>query len=397
MRVRFYFQILTAVLAVTCVATAPTVLAATVQANFDGGNGTDVPDAFVGMAGDGWTGAWGIVGRNNPIVDATITDASPLNGGGNYLSFAITGTDPSTNRTSVGRSYTAGIDIGQSHSIQFQYRIDEDLSSPYSTFTHYEADKYHIFDGPTLRDGTNSGLSWMIYGHPDDTFGITGRPDNWLVYNGNNDGTGTAFDSGIKLQQGVVYNMQVDVNAVTKRWHVTIDDGTTVFDSRSVFSDGLGWRTAAATVGGTIHFNGDGNWTSEEVFDTRQFSVDGLSVTGSGLNPGGPPVGGMTSVAAHFTHGNAGGTHVDAYQGNAGDGWRTHWLEVQERADLNHRVIMPDDPEFNPLKSEGGAYLSFSATTNASGNSRNAVARDYKTTADPGINWAREHTIQFSV
>ena len=61
-----------------------------IVANFTDGNGSGTPDSFPGIAGDGWAGPWlhnsGSTQNGGATITATVTNTSPLLGGGNYLS-----------------------------------------------------------------------------------------------------------------------------------------------------------------------------------------------------------------------------------------------------------------------------------------------------------------------
>jgi hypothetical protein len=151
----------------------------------------------------------------------------------------------------------------------------------------------------------------------------------------------------------------------------------------------MGWRNQDAGIGATVVFNGKGDTAD----DVRKFSMDNLVISGV---PN-APYGGMDTVAAHFTDGNDDTTYVDAYHGIAGNGWRTPWSDQSTGAPVtNHRVVMPGDLDFNEVKTGGGAYLSFSSEDQGGGSTA-SVARNYRTTADPGIDWSQKHTIEFTV
>jgi len=352
---------------------------ASVVADFNGGNTDTLVDAYPGMAGDGWSNGWDVASRDGGLLVAAVTDAGvPMSvDGGNYLTTSITTTEDNGQAT-VGRSYAAGIDVSQDHAIHFKYRIEEYLPSAFTD----ALDAYKIFDYSSVRSSTASSLPWLIAGYADD--------GSWVVYDGNYDTTATEIDTGIGLQQGVVYDFQIGIRASARTWDVRIENDTThvVYNSLDLNPDGLGFKGNWTTVGGTLNFNARTNSTA----DQRQFSIDGLSITGMDLGP----YGGMSLVAARFTGGGSDTAPVtdvvDAYVGMPGGGWATPWEKATLRADATVAVSTA-----SPVKS-GGEYLSVSAvgTTEAT-MGRAVVARNYKTTADPGIDWSAEHTIKFTV
>jgi len=214
------------------------------------------------------------------------------------------------------------------------------------------------------------------------------------VFNGDNNDTAFTdarnLDTAIVVTQNTVYDFHIDIDAVSKTWDVTIGSGgTTLYDSTATYPDGLGWRTSAATVAGLPHFASYGDSTG----DTRLYSFDSVKITGTAAPP---PPGGRSIVAAHFTGGGSDATPVtdvvDAYVGMPGDGWRTPWEKSTLRADATVAVDTA-----SPVKS-GREYLSVSEVSNTPGTvGRAAVARDYKTTVEPGIDWSKEHTITFTL
>lgn len=373
--------------------------AAEVQAvaNFDGGGTdaapvTDVIDAYTGMAGGNWAEGW-YKYTNNSIYTVGTTNASPLStGGGNYLDFTMTPLEGTTGRyDSVSRSYATDIDVTQSHSVDFMFRVNEDLSDPVLGYFNTSNDRYQLFDAPTHDQGNGGpNCSWLIscYGGAA-TWLDASKAGHWVLFNGANDNTAASdaahIDTGIIVTQNTVYDFHIDIDAVTKTYDVTISSGgTTLYDSTtSGFADGLGWRTNAAATPGLPHFGAFGNDPS----DTRLYSLDNVKVIGMGFGP----YGGLSTVLAHFTGGNS-NTVVDGYEGMPGDGWKTAWQVSALRADLTASVETT-----SPING-GGAYLQTSIQVNEPENlGRAAVARDYKTTADPGIDWSDKHSVKFTV
>ncbi|MBN1589183.1 MAG: PEP-CTERM sorting domain-containing protein [Pirellulales bacterium] len=372
--------------------------AAEVAAHFNGGGSntapiTDEVDAYFGMGGSGWTAGWS---ENSSLNCNAITDnTNPLGvDTGNYLDITAVATSASTG-FGTARSYSAGIDVSQSHTIEFKYRINEDLSDLVLGNFNNSNDRYQLFDVAYDRKTASGDCSWIIgcYGG-DSTWLNPADIGYWVVYDGDNDRGGFLADhqvnSGILVQTGVTYDFRIDVNAVSKTWDVTIGTGgTTLYDSTALHPEGLGWRTNAATVAGRPGF---GCYANSEG-DTRAYSLDSFKITGTPFGP----YGGMTSVAAHFSGGNS-ETVVDAYVGMAGDGWKSPWAQEVSRMDVAATVISPGEGGFVEVKSGTGAYLSVTTTQNTDNAlGLAAVTRDYRTTTAPGIDWSDLHTIKFTV
>jgi len=247
----------------------------TVVADFNGGNTDTLVDAYPGMAGDGWANGWVVASRDGGELSATVVEGgTPLMAdGGNYLTTTIT-TTADNGQATIGRSYAAGIDVSKDHAIHFKYRIEEYLPTNFTD----ALDAYKIFDYSSVRSSTTSSLPWLITGYAGDGFLV---PQDWLVYDGNYDNTATEIDTGIQLQQGVVYDFQIGISASTRTWDVRIENDIThaVYNSLDLNPDGLGFKGNWTTVGGTLNFNARTNDTA----DQRQFSIDGLVISQTGV------------------------------------------------------------------------------------------------------------------
>jgi hypothetical protein len=373
-----------------------------VAADFDGG-GTDVSpvtnvvDAYNGTAGDGWAEGWYKYSYNATYTVGT-SSATPLaTGAGNYLDLTMTPTVSSGNGRygSVHRSYAMGIDLSQPHSMQFKYRVNEDISNANPDFGLFttSTDRYQLFDTASYSQCTaNANCSWVIgcYGG-EATWLSASKRAHWVVFNGDNNDTAFTdernIDTGITVTQGTVYDFRIDIDTVTKTWDVRIGTGgTTLYDSTGVFPDGLGWRTKNSAVAGLPHFGSYGDAST----DTRSYSFDSVKITGTSRvwRP---------TITAHFAGGNT-DTVVDAYVGQPGEGWQTAWATAVTRADIVAAVVLPGDMGFSELHSGKGAYLRVEATQNtADTQGLAAVTRNYKTTTMPGIDWTKQHTIKFTV
>src|SRR5688500_897332 len=108
--------------AAACV--GPTTARADIVANFDGGNGTTSPDQWTGVAGNGWTTAWGSGGST---TGTGVVNTTPLSAGGSYLQFVD---DATTTPSYARRQYqTSGnINIAQPYRIAMSYRYDGNMA-----------------------------------------------------------------------------------------------------------------------------------------------------------------------------------------------------------------------------------------------------------------------------
>src|SRR6476659_5364825 len=91
---------------------------------FNDGYGDDPTplDQFPSAPGAGWTGPWRTNVSNNVLLDQTnIVNTSPLNGGGNYLTWRTAG----NGACSISRPYVpANLNLSWPYVIEFDYRCD---------------------------------------------------------------------------------------------------------------------------------------------------------------------------------------------------------------------------------------------------------------------------------
>ncbi|MBN1912214.1 MAG: PEP-CTERM sorting domain-containing protein [Pirellulales bacterium] len=284
---RFYMAVVTSMGVFLLLAAVPAN--AEVVAEFNGGGSNaapvvDVPDAYYGMVGDGWATEW--IESISSTVTYTVTteNSNPLGvGTGNYLNL-VADSGGTGKGASVGRSWTDGVDLAMSHTIEFKYRVDEDITGANTTFTNSN-DRYQLFDQGYERTTANGDTSWLVGCYGGELGGIDpSKVGKWVVYNGENNNT--AFDdahnlsTGITVTPGTTYDFRIDVNAEAKTWNVTIGvDGTVLYDSTQdpnvVNPNGLGWRTASETVGGRLTF---GSYSSASN-DFRMYSIDSIHVS----------------------------------------------------------------------------------------------------------------------
>src|SRR4051812_31772652 len=75
-----------------------------IAADLTGGAGTASADQYTGVAGNGWAVPWATTVASASFGSASVASATPLNGGGNYLSLTQTATAAS-GAGSVSRGY----------------------------------------------------------------------------------------------------------------------------------------------------------------------------------------------------------------------------------------------------------------------------------------------------
>ncbi|MBN1910898.1 MAG: PEP-CTERM sorting domain-containing protein [Pirellulales bacterium] len=237
-----------------------------VVARFDGGEGDNSEDGFIGKPGAGWKTAWDARGDRATLTAHVLdgTTGTEINGSGNYLEMTVSDMNPGSTGYSIGgvsRDYGCvnedGIDWTQQHSIRFLVRIDEDMDG--STFSSGN-DSYQIFDSPYPRGGTNSETSWAAYASGD-------TDKEWWFF----DGPVNRLDSDIALREGGVYEFTITVDPMTQTYDIELTD-----DLNNTFSQtGLSWRIGAETIGGVLNFMARGDTAN----DIRSWSIDEIVIT----------------------------------------------------------------------------------------------------------------------
>lgn len=240
---------------------------AQVVADFTGGNGTASVDQYQGIAGDGWLNAWGVnttgTSGGTSFVP-TVTNTSPLNGGGNYLSTTLTAGSGSSKGTVQRIVDGTSFDLASPYTVSFDIRLD----TAFTTFTA-DTDYLQIFDriNPDSSDFGGNG-AWLIRAAGASVNTITAR--NWMYYNGGKNAAGynpaNFVDSGVALVPGTVYSFLIAVDPVNLEYTVSINGG--------LASAAMGFRNNTAANLGGLMFGGQTSGTGE----TITFSVDNIAV-----------------------------------------------------------------------------------------------------------------------
>jgi hypothetical protein len=192
-------------------------------------------DQWTGIAGDGWDGGW----ANPGVLNALVDDFTPVNGSGNYLSVLANKTSDS----SFGRDFDGitAVPVSGPVAFSFDIRMDElgadwdaagdylSIHSPSSNASSYNPSNLSTFIIRAFGASPAAGLN----------------ANEWLLYDGAADGS---FDvanfksSGMTLSEGATYHFTVVSNPATKKYDVTVSNGT-----QTVTVKRLGWRAATAS------------------------------------------------------------------------------------------------------------------------------------------------------
>jgi len=321
---------------------------ATVVANFTDGNTNASIDGYIGKAGSGWLAGWNPIDSSS-VLSGTVTGASPINQGGNYLSasLAISGTTSNTGMGAMGRKFDRAIVSSTTpYTVKFDLRPESQLTS--------SSDKILVFgdvsSGYVFSTGT--GNTFCIQGVYN-----SGSP-TWLVTN-----SGSAVNTGMAMTQGSVYGFTVNVDPASRSYTVAIASTGTTYQSGS-----MAFRASVSDGGNALYLGGIVRNTT----GTITYSVDNISIAPTATQP--VVTGFPAAIDADFTAGNL-ATHTDGYKGIAGAGWLASWNTTTSSSTMSGTVATA-----NPLQG-GGNYLSTSLSI--SGTSSNTgmgtVARRFDT------------------
>ncbi len=240
-------------------------------ANFTDGNTSILVDQFRGKAGLGWDAAWDITTGGGTAPTATVLDASPVNGSGNYLAVSTS----FNGDTAIGREFdrtgaAGGYDITTT-------KLKTTLDLRVDTLTGWDAaTDYLSVHGTSNTDPVTQfnlgSLSTFIIRAFGTSPAAGKNASEWLLYNGASDGGGynvnNFVNSGMPVIAGKTYTFTIVSNPVTKKYSGSIFDGT-----NTVTWSNLGWR--AAVPADRIAIN---NRVSD-LADTLSYSLDNVIIT----------------------------------------------------------------------------------------------------------------------
>ena len=247
-------------------------LSAQIVANFTGGTGTTVVDAYAGTAGNGWLAGWG-----STFSAASLSTTSPLNGGGNYVStLSAAGTSADNllfRQLNASTAAANGVSLSAPVRLKFDFRLDT------SALAAGEFVTINMGGNSSPFSSTNTAFAIRAYGS--NTGNATAG--KWSFYNGTTT-TNTASDnnwvsSSMDLVSGRVYSFTVDITPNASAAANSGQIGTytvSIFDGTStVSSTALNWRSNTATTVPTIlNFHAKDNSATTSV----GFSVDSISL-----------------------------------------------------------------------------------------------------------------------
>lgn len=247
---------------------APSLMAATITADFGGGAGNLTADQVPGTAGAGWTGPWtngNLAASNITATSAETPEMAP--GAGSHLRASVlaVNTDSGIGRSFNTASWPAGIDPTKPVTIRFSFRLE----SANSGFTG--ASEHVTLNGNSGLVSSSGTSTWLIR-IP------AGSSPKWHCYNGARDGgsysSARMVDSGMPAVPGTTYDFTIEVNPSTRTYAVAITNGTTTANVTD-----LGFRTSSAILGDTI-----GVFARKDAAgDSLSFSMDKISLVGSDL------------------------------------------------------------------------------------------------------------------
>jgi len=375
---------LLATVAVALPASAITTLTSvTLVGDFDAGNTGSSPDGYLGAYGNGWGSAWSSwITANTGTTSAAVTDINPLHAGnGNYLSSTATNTssplDQKTYMVGLVRDYLSSgfIDPSQDFTVEYSIRIDD---AYFDNDINYDQVAFRIARQNYYTSQGEDPIDIFMRGN-----------GSWVLTNPNG---GTIYTDPLQfgVVPGNVYDVSMTVHVATKTYDVDIENVTTgaTYGAAGYQTQGLGWRAGTSLekyIGFFAHETTAG--------ETREFSLDSVRISQQRTIT----IGGMTEVAAHFNDGQT-TTEVDGFTGTAGNGWNDAWSTRKDRATL--ATAVKDGVSGTELHAGTGNYLEMTTTIGTLGTYTygiGGVARDYTRINEDGIDWTKDHTIQFSV
>ncbi len=244
-----------------------------VRADFSGGAGSTLPQQIPGNAGDGWLTRWLV----SPSVALSAASTTTLGDGG-YA--RVTRTGGTISQEGIRRRWSSDVrPTNQFTRLTGKIRMD----SANDVFRSV-GDVLTITDRATTIMGAGDESTFFLR-----AFGVAPnarvRGGEWGAFDGD-PGVANAFDAerfvplGVTLTSGVIYTFTIDVYAAPAagntggRAHGTYDVTITGSDGQSGRATGLGFRSAATTLGGHLSISGQ----QDNANDGLAFSVDSVEI-----------------------------------------------------------------------------------------------------------------------
>jgi predicted alpha-1,2-mannosidase len=238
------------------------------QTNFGNGNGTTSANQFPGLAGDGWTDGWTLTSGST----AAVANTAPAVGAGNYLKVTRTA---GTAQNGIYRPWADTVrPLNEPARLTFQVRLDSTTATFNTT-----GDTLTIAARASAVVGAGGDATFFLRAFGAATGSLAAR--EWGVFNGD-PGVANTYQvsrflpTGVILTPGTVYTFTIDLYPVATggrtagTFDVTISDGV---QSRTL--TGLGFRTAATTLGGYLTFATEQDLAT----DALSFSVDTIELS----------------------------------------------------------------------------------------------------------------------
>lgn len=209
--------------------------------------------------GAGWLTSW---------TTGSVTNTTPVSGGGSYLSLpALTGSTGSV------RQWSSSIvsSSGPAYTTRFDLRID--------TLPGFGSNgRIGITESSTAATNTSANMSWMIFGSTNFGIGDGGQP-TWGFHNGI--GTGAFINplvnSGMPIIAGRVYRFEITVSPADLAYAVKLDD---LNDGAPAYqSPRLGFRRTTPINNPFLSFS------TQDVSGTCAMSIDAVTVDPGGTLP----------------------------------------------------------------------------------------------------------------
>lgn len=192
-----------------------------ILADFTDGNTSSLVDGYPGTVGSGWASGWtsNKTSAANVTLTNTASSASPLAGGGNYLSVQVSNASTASDYGgAVTRTFdSAVLDPTTPWDLYFDFRGDSVIPS----VTADANSDYAIFGSVSNSAAQlDSNTTWGL------AIRTASGTTRWRYYSGS-----TLIDTGVTYASGTVYRVGVFVDPQAKTYSFMINDGATVYES----------------------------------------------------------------------------------------------------------------------------------------------------------------------
>ena len=260
---------------------------------FTDGDGTDPTplDQYPSAAGAGWLAGWVSQLGSGAFLTAGVSNATPLNGGGNYLGWQLGGgTAASTIRRQFSTVNDLGFDVLQPYVIEFDYRLDQLVAAGVANSTNSFTSTSDFLsisqNGATGADVTGRATFWVKSQGATSTAspGLAAR--TWSFFEGALAGTTESrglfiSSTNVALATNTVYHFKFEVDPIARVYEGTVSDGVNTFNTTTATGRKLRWRnytmaTDAANLSNTtiMTFTARNNAATE----TNYQSLDNLTI-----------------------------------------------------------------------------------------------------------------------